>query len=174
VRREAAALALALVMGACRHATKVGDGAARAGGKAEGGKAPGDATQAQKGVPPRGDHPRVPSSPKALLADGEIAKLQDALAGRGYLGKHEPGKLDDATTAAIRKFQKESSLAETGFPDRLTLRMLGMDPEDAYSKVKEPKDETEQRRAAEAGAPATAGGGAKGSAGEGGKDGGKR
>ena len=93
-------------------------------------------------MPPRGGRPRVPSSPKALLAEGEIAKIQDALSRRGYLEKQRrPGALDDPTTKAIRSFQKDEGLAETGFPDRLTLQKLGVDPEDAYGKVRERKGE---------------------------------
>ncbi len=170
--RAAATVAALLLVGACRHASKVGaEGAPGRGAEGEA-----EPSRAQKGVPPRGEHPRVPSSPKALLAEGEIGKIQEALAQRGYLAKYEPGKLDAPTTAAIRKFQKDGSLAETGFPDRLTLRMLGLDPEVAYSTVKEPKAVGEQRRSAQAGAPATTNGdpGAKGSAGEGGNDAGKR
>ncbi len=144
MRRAASAAALALLVAACSHPTKVGPAGAT-GGPGRGG----EPTQAQKGVPPRGEHPRVPASPKALLAEGEIRKIQDALADRGYLASRERGKLDAATTAAIRKFQKDQSLAGTGFPDRLTLQMLGLDPEEAYSKVKEPKDEGERRRTGE-------------------------
>ena len=140
---RAAAAALALALAACRHPTKVGPEGAQGGG-GRGNEAP---AQAQGGVPRRGEHPRVPASPKALLAEGEIAKVQDALARRGYLAKHEQGKLDDATTVAIKKFQKDQSLADTGFPDRLTLQLLGLDPEDAYSKVRE-----EKRNAGSAGA----------------------
>ncbi len=92
-------------------------------------------------MPPRGGRPRVPSSPKALLAHGEIAKIQDALAGRGYLKSHRPGALDDATNEALRRFQRDEGLADTGFPDRLTLQKLGLDPEEAYGKVREGKGE---------------------------------
>jgi len=146
--RGAAAAALALLLAACRHPTRVG--AAGGAGETATAGSKDEPTPAQKGVPPRGEHPRVPSSPKALLAEGEIAKIQDALARRGYLAeRHEAGMLDDPTTTAIRRFQREQSLAETGFPDRLTLQQLGIDPEDAYSKVKEPKDEGERRRTGE-------------------------
>ena len=101
----------------------------------------GNASQSLDGVAvherPAGARPRVPASPKALLAEGEIGKIQDALARRGYLEQHRPGALDDPTTKAIRRFQKDEGLAETGFPDRLTLQELGLDPEEAYGKVRD-------------------------------------
>ncbi len=135
-RRAAAGLVLLLAL-ACRHPSKVGTPASE-----EAARAPeGGSSRAQEGVPPRGEHPRVPSSPKALLAHGAIGKIQDALAERGYLGAHRTGALDDRTTEAIRKFQRDQGLADTGFPDRLTLRLLGLDPETAYGKVREGKDD---------------------------------
>ncbi len=137
MRRAAAAAAVLLAAAACRHPSKVGTPA-----PPEAARPRGEATGAQEGVPPRGERPRVPASPKALLAEGEIGKLQDALAQRGYLGKQRrPGALDDPTTRAIRRFQKDEGLADTGFPDRLTLQKLGLDPEEAYGKVREGKGE---------------------------------
>jgi peptidoglycan hydrolase-like protein with peptidoglycan-binding domain len=136
--RPAVAAGVALLLAACRHPSKVGTPAAPEAARQQ----RGEPTRAQKGVAPRGGRPRVPSSPKALLAEGEIGKIQDALARRGYLGEQRrPGALDDPTTRAIRKFQKDEGLAETGFPDRLTLQKLGLDPEDAYGKVRERKGE---------------------------------
>lgn len=134
--RPAAALALGalLVAAACRHATKVGEPEATKPAAAK----PGKPTKAQQGVPPRGEVPRIPSSPKALLAEGEIGRMQEALERRGYLGKERrPGELDDPTTTALRKFQRDERLADTGFPDRLTLQKLGLDPEKAYGKVRD-------------------------------------
>ncbi len=132
-RRAAAALALLLAL-ACRHTTKVATSATGETAR----EAQGEPSRSQKGVPPRGEHPRVPSSPKALLAEGEIGKIQQALQDRGYLGKERrAGALDDPTTTALRKFQRDQDLAETGFPDRLTLQKLGLDPEEAYGKVRD-------------------------------------
>jgi hypothetical protein len=89
----------------------------------------------EKGVPPREGRPRVPASPEALLAEGAVSEIQRALARRGLLGRHAEGELDDATAAALRRFQKEEGLAQTGFPDRETLRRLGVDPEGAYGRA---------------------------------------
>ena len=63
-----------------------------------------------------------------------MKELQRALAGRGFLGAHQEGELDDATSRALRKFQASEELAETGFPDRETLQKLGVDPERAYGR----------------------------------------
>lgn len=131
--RAAAAGIVLLLAAACRHPSKVGTPAP----PEEKAAARKGETRAQKGVPPAGARPRVPASPKALLAEGEIGKIQDALAQRGYLEQHHPGALDDPTTKAIRRFQKDEGLAETGFPDRLTLQELGLDPEEAYGKVRD-------------------------------------
>jgi hypothetical protein len=145
--RTVAAVAVALALGACRHASKVGAPAGDAGSASS--ERSGEPSRADKGVPPKGEVPRVPSSPKALLAKGEIARIQTALEDHGYLSAHRTGELDDATTTALRKFQRDQLLAETGFPDRLTLQMLGVDPEEAYGKVKEPKDEQERKQTGE-------------------------
>jgi hypothetical protein len=89
----------------------------------------------EKGVPPEEGRPRVPASPEALLAEGAVGEIQRALAERRLLGKHQRGELDEPTSAAIRKFQKDEGLAQTGFPDRETLRRLGVDPEKAYGRA---------------------------------------
>ncbi len=136
MKRVAAAVGSALLLAAgCRHASRTAPAEARPeqAEREKRGEAP-----AQKGVPPRGERPRVPASPKALLAEGEIGKIQQALEDRGYLGKERrAGALDDPTTTALRKFQRDQDLAETGFPDRLTLQKLGLDPEEAYGKVRD-------------------------------------
>ncbi|HET8540470.1 MAG TPA: peptidoglycan-binding domain-containing protein [Anaeromyxobacter sp.] len=129
---RAAAAAVALALAACGHPRKVA-----APGAAEPPKPRDQASRAEQGVPPEGERPRVPASPKALLADGAIRTIQEALAARGLLGRHRSGELDGPTTGAIREFQRDQDLAETGFPDRLTLQKLGIDPEEAYGKVRE-------------------------------------
>jgi peptidoglycan hydrolase-like protein with peptidoglycan-binding domain len=89
---------------------------------------------AEKGVPPRADRPRVPASPEALLAPGAVGEIQEALATRGLLGRYREGELDPPTSAAIRRFQAEEGLAETGMPDRKTIERLGLSPEAAYGR----------------------------------------
>jgi peptidoglycan hydrolase-like protein with peptidoglycan-binding domain len=88
-----------------------------------------------RGVPPRAGRPRVPAAPEALLAEGAVGRIQRALAERGYLEAHREGELDAPTSAALRRFQEDEGLAETGFPDRETLRRLHVDPEKAYGRA---------------------------------------
>lgn len=92
-------------------------------------------SKAEGGVAPGEGRPRIPASPEALLAEGAVGKIQEALARKGLLGEHRPGELDPPTSAAIRRFQADEGLAETGFPDRETLSKLGVDPEDAYGRA---------------------------------------
>jgi hypothetical protein len=130
-RRATAALLLAAALASCSRVRKV---------EKPDGQAPPPAAEApdrpeEKGVPPREGRPRVPASPEALLAEGAVGEIQRALAERGLLGKHRKGELDEPTSAALRKFQGQEGLARTGFPDRETLRRLGIDPEQAYGRV---------------------------------------
>jgi hypothetical protein len=74
----------------------------------------------------------VPASPEALLGPEAVTKLQQALGGRGLLGRHRGGELDAPTREAVAKFQRQQGLADTGVPDRETLRKLGLDAEQAY------------------------------------------
>jgi peptidoglycan hydrolase-like protein with peptidoglycan-binding domain len=74
----------------------------------------------------------VPAAPQALLREGTVAEIQGALDRQGLLRGHRQGTLDAPTSAAIQRFQRERGLAATGFPDRETLKALGIDPEHAY------------------------------------------
>jgi peptidoglycan hydrolase-like protein with peptidoglycan-binding domain len=130
-RAGAVALAaVAAVASGCGGTRRVGDAPEPAPAREEAPDRP-----AEKGVPPAAGRPRVPASPEALLAEGAVGKLQDALADRGYLGRHRRGELDDPTSKALREFQADEGLAETGFPDRETLARLGLDPEESYGRA---------------------------------------
>jgi hypothetical protein len=79
------------------------------------------------------DRPPVPASPAGLLAPGAARKIRDALVDRGLLAKPSGGDaLDEAASAALRRFQTDEGLAATGFPDRETLRRLGLSPDEVY------------------------------------------
>jgi peptidoglycan hydrolase-like protein with peptidoglycan-binding domain len=73
---------------------------------------------------------RVPPTPQALLGARKVARVQAALAKRGYLGAHRQGELDAATRKAVHRFQDDQGLARTGFPDRETLERLGVHPDE--------------------------------------------
>ena len=63
---------------------------------------------------------------------GSARKIQDALRSKGYLDRAGSGELDAATSAAIRRLQHDQGLAETGAPDRETLRRLGIGTSEVY------------------------------------------
>ena len=124
---------VALAAGAlasCSHARKA---------EPPGPSAPGApaAERRKEGVPPRDGRPRVPASPDALVGEQVVERIQRALSDRKLLGDHEKGRLDAPTAAAVRKFQEQEQLADTGFPDRETLYRLGIDPETAYGRPDE-------------------------------------
>jgi peptidoglycan hydrolase-like protein with peptidoglycan-binding domain len=129
-RAAAAVLVAAALLAGCGGARRVEAPAAPAEARPEAPDRP-----EEKGVPPAAGRPRVPASPEALLAEGAVMDIQEALADLGHLGEHRKGELDDATSAALRTFQAEVGLAETGFPDRETLSKLGVDPDAAYGRA---------------------------------------
>ena len=83
--------------------------------------------------PARPGRPPLAAAPGGLYAPGALNQIQQALAQRGYLeSADESGKLDTATTAAVRKFQGDQDLARTGVPDHETVRKLGLDPDEVF------------------------------------------
>jgi hypothetical protein len=82
---------------------------------------------------PTGPHaapgrPELNSSPAGMMIPGAVEQIQDALKHHGVLtGDYKRGELDNPTAAAIRKFQANHHLAETGVPDHQTVRALGLD-----------------------------------------------
>jgi hypothetical protein len=86
-------------------------------------------------VPPRGDRPAVSSSPQELMNPGSARRIQEALRGHGYLAEVS-GRLDRATSIALQRFQHDQDLAETGAPDRETLRRLNVDPSTVYQTAR--------------------------------------
>ena len=124
------AVLAAAALASCSHAREAEPPASAAPGASA-------AEPRKEGVPPRDGRPRVPASPDALLDERAIEQLQRALVDRKLLGDHQKGRLDTPTSAAVRKFQEQERLADTGFPDRETLHRLGIDPETAYGKPEE-------------------------------------
>jgi peptidoglycan hydrolase-like protein with peptidoglycan-binding domain len=66
---------------------------------------------------------------------GSVEKIQEALRGKGLRAGAASGQLDAETSAALRRFQRSEGLAQTGAPDRETLRRLGVDPQEIYRTV---------------------------------------
>ncbi len=77
--------------------------------------------------PPPPGHPALSTSPAGTFEPGAVRHVQHALRARGFRAP-ENGALDAATQTQIAGFQKSQSLPDTGFPDDLTLRKLGLDP----------------------------------------------
>lgn len=136
----------ALVLAAaCAHATHVQQPArddAAASGKAGAAAQPaesegGAAAQAHLARrPEKQGRPPLAAAPGGLFAPGGIEKLQKALVDRGYLDAKDAasGRIDEATSAAVRKFQGDQGLARTGNPDHETVRKLGLDPDQLFRK----------------------------------------
>lgn len=63
----------------------------------------------------------------------------------------ENGKLDARTQAALRAFQKEQKLPETGLPDYATLKKLGIKPDELFEKMPsaQKEEDAEKRSKAE-------------------------
>lgn len=146
-RWRALAFAAALGLGTgCFHTRKVGgadEGQEQkgSGGQANAPREKGSSSQATPSrVPPRGGRPAVSASPEELMNPGSARRIQDALRGRGYAKAGSSGHLDAATAAALRRFQHDQDLAETGAPDRETLRRLGIDPGTVYETARKDRD----------------------------------
>jgi peptidoglycan hydrolase-like protein with peptidoglycan-binding domain len=97
--------------------------------------APRDQRRAAEGQPP------VPAQPEKLLSQEGTRRLHEALSAKGYLRDGSGDALDGATSAALRRFQTDEGLAATGFPDRETLRQLGLDPRQVYRTEEKVREE---------------------------------
>ncbi len=73
----------------------------------------------------------VRTTPGGMLDPQAMKQIQSALSRHGVEAPSS-GTLDDATQAAIRRFQKKEGIARTGMPDYDTLRRLGLDPRKIY------------------------------------------
>jgi hypothetical protein len=78
-------------------------------------------------APAEEGRPELTVSAEGLLLPDGPRLIQEALAERGYLAHdHRSGHLDEETSAALRKFQGDEEVARTGYPDRETVRKLGL------------------------------------------------
>ena len=144
-----ALLAAAVVFFGCSHATQVAksdDGEKPAnGGNAQPSNQEGGAAAKPRAArrPQRPGRPPLAASPGALFAPGGVEKLQKALADRGYLDLDaaNKGDIDEATSAALRKFQSDEGIARTGNPDHETIRRLGLDPDSLLRKSSAVKEQ---------------------------------
>ncbi len=137
-RLLAIAAAAACALPACRHARNV-QGDERDGDREGAGSRKEERGGSPEGsnirVPPRAGHPAVSATPEGLMQPGSVHQIQEALRSRGLLEEAPTGRLDEATSAALRRFQSSQELPATGAPDRETLHRLGLDVEHIYRTV---------------------------------------
>jgi peptidoglycan hydrolase-like protein with peptidoglycan-binding domain len=117
-RSRWATTGLVLLM-ACPHASKTTPAPAEAGtpSKSQPSGAPGGPPEAM--------------TPAALLKPGAVRQLQEALNKHGVEAP-ENGVFDQATQKSLIQFQRKAKIAETGLPDRETLKQLGLDADSIY------------------------------------------
>ena len=73
----------------------------------------------------------VRSTPGGMLDEKAVTRIQHALNAHGEKIAVS-GKLDHATQASLKNFQRRQSQPQTGFPDFDTLRRLGLSAQDIY------------------------------------------
>ncbi len=117
MRRSSSWIVLAAVVGACHAHQTAGQGQRTL-------EKPPDTKQVSSERPVR-------TTPGGMLDDKSVRQIQSKLSARGFKTP-ESGQLDDATEAALRKFQAHEHIAQTGLPDFDTLRRLGLDPKSIY------------------------------------------
>ena len=71
--------------------------------------------------------------PEGILRPEAVRAIQAALANKGLPTGHG-GTLDAKTRAGLETLQRKANLAQTGLPDRETLRALGLDPDTLLRK----------------------------------------
>jgi N-acetyl-anhydromuramyl-L-alanine amidase AmpD len=73
----------------------------------------------------------VRTTPAGMLDAQSMRRIQEALDRHGERVTPS-GTLDDATQAALKRFQRKQAQPATGMPDYDTLRRLGLDPKSIY------------------------------------------
>jgi hypothetical protein len=66
-----------------------------------------------------------------MLPDGPRL-IQEALSRRGYLSDHRSRTIDERTSDALQRFQRDNKLPSTGEPDRETVRKLGLSTDKVF------------------------------------------
>jgi peptidoglycan hydrolase-like protein with peptidoglycan-binding domain len=65
----------------------------------------------------------------------QIKQAQSILKERGFYDGDQSGKLDTATRAGLRKYQKAEAIRETGTLNKLTLEKMGIALTEAQSEM---------------------------------------
>ncbi|HEY7301942.1 MAG TPA: peptidoglycan-binding domain-containing protein [Xanthobacteraceae bacterium] len=69
------------------------------------------------------------------LSQNEIKQMQGALDQKGYHAGRQDGKMGPMTESALRQFQKDQSLQQTGQPDQQTLAALGINEQQGANQA---------------------------------------
>lgn len=86
------------------------------------------------------DRPRLSADAVGLFLPDGPRLIQQALSKRGYFaGEHQTGELDEETAAALRRFQSDEKSPRTGYPDRETVRKLGLDVDQVFKATGDQK-----------------------------------
>jgi hypothetical protein len=136
-------LALALLLTGCFHTHSVEKGEPDSKASAQPNQSEGGAAASPKEArrPQEPGRPPLAAGPDGLFVPGGVEKLQNALASKGYLdmSKAEKGRIDEETSAGVRKFQTDQGIARTGNPDHETARRLGLDADALFRKSEDTK-----------------------------------
>ena len=87
-------------------------------------------------APEESDRPQLSSKAEGLLQPDGPKLIQQALSQKGYLPReHQTNELDAETSTALRRFQSEEHAPRTGYPDRETVRKLGLSVEKVFKST---------------------------------------
>ena len=87
-------------------------------------------------APEANDRPQLSSKAEGLLQPEGAKLIQQALAEKGYLPReHQTNELDAETATALRRFQEDEHAPRTGYPDRETVRKLGLSVEKVFKST---------------------------------------
>jgi peptidoglycan hydrolase-like protein with peptidoglycan-binding domain len=68
----------------------------------------------------------VPRPASSSISTERVTEIQEALIKLGYLEGPASTQYDDKTVAAMKQFQADNKLSETGHPSAHTLKKLGV------------------------------------------------
>ncbi len=112
-----------------------------------------EAAPAEKAAQPAAEEKAMPEAPKYKAS--VVKAIQEALKADGSYSGEATGKLDDATTEAIKKFQEKKGLKADGIPGAKTREAMGIGaapaPKEEAAPAKEPekKEETKPEKSEE-------------------------
>lgn len=146
-------LVSALVFAGCQHAQKAEREDPEAAPRRDAGEQQKKAPEKKQPAPPKEKKPEEIEETKHQVSPGEGRPLlsadaeglmkpegprliQQALAKKGYLPReYASGELDLETATALRRFQQDERSPRTGYPDRETVRKLGLEVDQVFKST---------------------------------------